>query len=62
MIQLLLAPYNDKEVQKLEVVLREALASVRKDWPCGVSCETCTYRHLCADLEKARKFAEEVRK
>lgn len=61
MIQLLLAPYTDKEVTKLQQLLTEMEKKVQ-DENCHGACFECAYRHLCDDLAKSKKFVENLRK
>lgn len=62
MIRLLLAPYNDTELDKLTTLLGK-METLLQNEQCDRHdcCSECEYRHLCSDLQEAKKFTEEVR-
>jgi hypothetical protein len=62
MIQLLLAPYNDEEILRLSTLLGKMETLVQSNCERNDCCSECELKHLCEDIQRAKKFVENLRK
>lgn len=52
--------YNDKEVYMLFKLLRTSESEFLAE-NCMETCDNCEYKHLCYDLEKARRYMRDLK-
>lgn len=56
MISLYLKNYAEKEVEELEHLFEVLNTYLLPRCKPGVECSHCDYRHVCSDLERAKKY------
>lgn len=57
MIRLMLTAYNNDEVERLTLMLRDSILSMKNHCDeINQACDVCQYKHLCVDLASAESF------
>lgn len=62
MIQLKMGNYNRTEKEFIASALSKALSEVTHKSCCNTKCMRCEFRHVCDDLDRAMRFADESAK
>ena len=59
MIQLKMGNYNPNEKKFIATALRKAITELIDESNCGARCMLCEFKHVCDDLERATRLAEQ---
>lgn len=59
MIQLKMSKYNRTEKEFIAGTLRKAICELVDTTDCSARCMLCEFKHVCDDLDRAFRFAEQ---
>ena len=62
MIQLKMGNYNHAEKVFIADTLRKAICELVDTTDCSARCMICEFKHVCDDLDRAARFANESAK